>query len=233
MVARGDLGVELPPERVPGAQKRILAACRQYGKPSIIATQMLESMISAPTPTRAEASDVATAIYEGADAIMLSAESASGAYPVQAISMMDRIIREVERDPIYRKMADAQHELPMATTGDAICSALRDVAKIIGAAATVTYTSSGHTSLRAARERPTAPILSITPNLATARQLALVWGVHSTVSEDIRNVSDMVTVATRVAQEEGFAKPGDQIAIAAGMPFGEAGTTNLLRIAEV
>ncbi len=233
MVARGDLGVELPPERVPGAQKRIIRACRQHGKPSIVATQMLESMITAPTPTRAEASDVANAIYEGADAVMLSAESASGAYPAQAVSMMNRIIHEVERDPLYRNMIDAQHELPLANRGDAICSALRSVTQIIGAAATVTYTTSGHTSLRAARERPTAPILSITPNEATARRLAFVWGVHSTVSPDIRDVDEMVDAACKIAIKEGFASPGDQIAIAAGMPFGRQGTTNMLRIAEI
>jgi pyruvate kinase len=233
MVARGDLGVELPPERVPGVQKRILRACRQHGKPSVVATQMLESMIFAPTPTRAEASDVASAIYDGADAVMLSAESASGAYPVQAVSIMSRIIHEVERDPLYRNMIDAQHETPLPTRGDAICAALRNVTQIVGAVATVTYTTSGHTSLRAARERPMAPILSITPRLATARRLALVWGVHSTVSPDVESVDEMVWAATRIAQEEGFARPGDQLAITAGMPFGEPGTTNLLRIAEI
>ncbi len=233
MVARGDLGVELPPERVPGVQKRILRACRQHGKPSIVATQMLESMISAPTPTRAEASDVASAIYDGADAVMLSAESASGAYPVQAVSMMNRIIHEVERDPLYRNLIDAQQEAPLPTRGDAICAALRSVTRIVGAVATVTYTTSGHTSLRAARERPTAPILSITPRLATARRLALVWGVHSTVSPDVGSVDEMVLAATQIAQREGFAQPGDQVVIAAGMPFGEPGTTNLLRIAGI
>jgi pyruvate kinase len=233
MVARGDLGVELPPERVPGVQKRILRACRRHGKPSVVATQMLESMISAPTPTRAEASDVASAIYDGADAVMLSAESASGAYPVQAVSIMNRIIHEVERDPLYRNLIDAQQEAPLPTRGDAICAALRSVTQIIGAVATVTYTTSGHTSLRAARERPTAPILSITPKLATARRLALVWGVHSTVSADIGSVDEMVSAASQIAQREGFAQPGDQVAIAAGMPFGESGTTNLLRIAEI
>jgi pyruvate kinase len=233
MVARGDLGVELPPERVPGVQKRILRACRQHGKPSVVATQMLESMISSPVPTRAEASDVASAIYDGADAVMLSAESASGAYPVQAVSMMDRIIHEVEGDPLYRNLIDAQHEVPLPTRGDAICAALRSVTQIIGAVATVTYTTSGHTSLRAARERPMAPILSITPKLATARRLALVWGVHSTVSPDVSSVDEMVTAACQTALKEGFALPGDQVAIAAGMPFGEPGTTNLLRIAEI
>jgi pyruvate kinase len=233
MVARGDLGVELPPERVPGAQKRILRSCRSHGKPVIIATQMLESMISAPVPTRAEASDVATAIYDGADAVMLSAESASGSYPVQAVAMMDRIITEVEHDPLYPSMLDAQHELPLHTPGDAICAALRDVAQTIAAVATVTYTSSGHTSLRAARQRPMAPILSITPKLSTARRLALVWGVHSAVSPDVDSVDEVVRAACSIAVGQGLANSGEQLAIAAGMPFGESGTTNLLRIARV
>ncbi|CAN7556588.1 pyruvate kinase [Duganella sp. LjRoot269] len=233
MVARGDLGVELPPECVPGVQKRILRACRQQGKPIVIATQMLESMISTPVPTRAEASDVASAIYDGADAVMLSAESASGAYPVEAVSIMNRIICEVEKDPLYRQMIDAQNQAPMPNSGDAICSALRDVTQIVGAVATVTYTSSGHTSLRAARERPTAPILSITPNLSTARRLALAWGVHSTVSPDVRNVDRMVAAACQAALREGFGQPGDQIAITAGVPFGQPGSTNLLRIAQI
>ncbi|WP_444843524.1 pyruvate kinase [Duganella caerulea] len=233
MVARGDLGVEVPPERVPGVQKRILRACRLQGKPIVIATQMLESMISAPVPTRAEASDVASAIYDGADAVMLSAESASGAYPTEAVSIMDRIICEVEKDPLYRQMIDAQNQAPMPNSGDAICSALRDVTQIVGAVATVTYTSSGHTSLRAARERPMAPILSITPNLSTARRLALAWGVHSTVSADVRNVDRMVAAACQAALREGFGQPGDQIAITAGVPFGQPGSTNLLRIAQI
>ncbi len=234
MVARGDLGVELPPEKVPGAQKRILRACRHYGKPSIVATQMLESMISSPTPTRAEASDVASAVYDGADAVMLSAESASGAYPIQAVSIMDRIIGEVESDPIYPKMINAQHEITLPSKSDAICSALRTVSQMIGAVVNVTYTDSGNTSLRAARERPMAPILSITPHLATARRLALVWGVHSTVIDhDVKDVDEMVDAACRAAFTEGFAQNGDQLAIAAGMPFGQPGTTNLLRIAEI
>lgn len=233
MVARGDLGVELPPERVPGVQKRILRACRQHGKPSVVATQMLESMISAPAPTRAEASDVASAIYDGADAVMLSAESASGAFPIEAVAIMNRIISEVERDPLYRNLIDAQHGLPLPTRNDAICSALRSVTEIIGAVATITYTTSGQTSLRAARERPMAPILSITPRLETARRLALVWGVHSTVSPDVESVDGMVSAACQIAQREDFAKQGDHVAIAAGMPFGHPGTTNLLRIAEI
>ncbi len=233
MVARGDLGVELPPEQVPSASKRILRSCREHGKPSIVATQMLESMISAPTPTRAEASDVAGAVYDGADSVMLSAESASGAFPVQAVAMMDRIIREVEGDPLYRTLIDAQHPEPLSTPADAICSALRGVTKIVGATATVTYTTSGTTSMRAARERPTAPIVCITPKLETARRMAFVWGVHAKVVDDVNSVTDMVAVAIKVTHEEGFAKPGDMIAITAGMPFGMPGSTNLLRIATV
>ena len=234
MVARGDLGVELPPERVPGIQKRILRACRHYGKPSIIATQMLESMIHSPTPTRAEASDVASAIYDGTDAVMLSAESASGSYPVQAVSIMDRIIREVERDPIYHKMLNAQQAPTLMNQGDAICAALRHVSANIGAAASVTYTASGNTSLRAARERPASHILSITPNLVTARRMALTWGVHSAmIDHDVADVDEMVAAACQAAVDEGFAEPGQPIVIAAGMPFGEPGSTNLLRIAEI
>jgi pyruvate kinase len=233
MVARGDLGVELPPERVPGVQKRILRMCSRHGKPVVIATQMLESMISAPVPTRAEASDVASAVYDGADAVMLSAESASGAYPVQAVAMMDRIIREAERDPLYRNLIDAQHVEPLPNRSDAICAALRSVTRIVGARVTITYTTSGHTSLRAARERPVAPILSITPKQSTARRLALAWGVHTTVSPDVSNVDEMVAAAGRIALAEGFAEAGDQVVIAAGMPFAKSGTTNLLRIAEV
>ncbi|BBB63950.1 pyruvate kinase [Undibacterium sp. KW1] len=233
MVARGDLGVELPPERVPGVQKRILRVCRSHGKPIVIATQMLESMIAAPIPTRAEASDVASAIYDGADAVMLSAESASGAYPVAAVEIMNRIICEVERDPLYKNMIAAQHESPQNNKGDAICAALREVTQIVGAVATVTYTSSGHTSLRAARERPMAPILSITPKPATARRLALVWGVHSTVSDAVPDENMLVATACNTAWQEGLAQVGEQIAITAGVPFGQPGSTNLLRIAEI
>lgn len=233
MVARGDLGVELPPERVPGVQKRILRVCRSHGKPIVIATQMLESMIAAPVPTRAEASDVASAIYDGADAVMLSAESASGAYPVAAVEIMDRIISEVERDPLYKNMIAAQHATPQNNKGDAICAALREVTQIVGAVATVTYTTSGHTSLRAARERPMAPILSITPKLATARRLALVWGVHSSVSDSVQDENMLVATACNTAWQEGLAQVGEQIAITAGVPFGQPGSTNLLRIAEI
>lgn len=232
MVARGDLGVELPPEKVPGSQIRIIRSCRQHGKPTIVATQMLESMIGAPTPTRAEASDVATAIYEGADAVMLSAESASGAYPVEAVSMMNRIIVEVESDPLYSQMINAQQEIRQETDSDAICLAMRSVSKCINAAVNVTYTETGTTSLRTARGRPDAPILSITPYLQTARRMALAWGVHSTLLDhSIHDVDDMVDAACRTAYEEGFVEPGDSLTIVGGMPFGSCGTTNLLRTA--
>ena len=231
MVARGDLGVELPAERVPPVQKRLISVARKHGKPVVVATQMLESMVSATTPTRAETSDVAGAVYDGADAVMLSAESASGKYPVQAVAMMNRIIEEVDRDPLYRTLMDAQQQPPLPTHADAICSALRDVTRIIRAAATVSYTTSGHTSLRAARERPDAPLLSITPNVHTARRLALAWGVHSTVSPDVSSVEEMVEVAIAATLREGFGRAGENITISAGLPFGASGNTTLLHIA--
>jgi len=233
MVARGDLGVEMPPEQVPTVQRRILRACRDAGKPVIVATQMLESMVNSPVPTRAEASDVATAIYDGADAVMLSAESASGQHPVEAVAMMDRIIREVEKDPYYRKLVDAAHLPPQATSADAICAALRDAAHTVSAKATITYTSSGFSSMRAARERPEAPILSLTPNASTARRLALVWGVHSVWTNETTDINTMTELACKTALHEGFAVPGDNVVIAAGVPFGQPGTTNMLRLAKV
>jgi pyruvate kinase len=233
MVARGDLGVEMPPEQVPTVQRRILRACRHAGKPVIVATQMLESMVTSPVPTRAEASDVATAIYDGADAVMLSAESASGQHPIEAVAMMDRIIREVEKDPHYRKVVDANHLPPQATSADAICAALRDAAHTVSAKATITYTSSGFSSMRAARERPEAPILSLTPNASTARRLALVWGVHSVWTNETTDINTMTELACKTALHEGFAQPGDNVVIAAGVPFGLPGTTNMLRLAKV
>ena len=234
MVARGDLGVELPISQVPRAQKEIIRVSRKYGRPTIVATHMLESMTESPMPTRAEASDVANAIYEGADAVMLSAESASGKNPVRAVQMMDSIIKEVENDPVYRTLLDAQQVTPRPTPEDAICNALRDTTAAIKAAGTVTYTKSGSTSMSAARVRPTTSILSITPELKTARRLAWVWGIHSIVGgKDVKSVDDMVSEAVAAAVHEGFAKKGDYIAISAGLPFGESGTTNLLHIATV
>ena len=234
MVARGDLGVELPAERVPAIQKRIVRSCRRLGKPVIVATQMLESMIDSPVPTRAEASDVATAIYDGADAVMLSAESASGKHPLAAVDMMNRIIEQVEADPSYRQLIEASHTQArpgQVDVAEAVCCAMRRAVSLLQAAAIVCYTSSGQTSLRAARERPEAPILSLTPNIATARRLALAWGVHSVRIEDVADVRQMTAIACEVARRENFAQAGQTIVAIAGMPFGEPGTTNLIRIA--
>ncbi len=233
MVARGDLGVELPPEDVPSISRRIVRACRGAGKPVIVATQMLESMVSSPVPTRAEASDVATAIYDGADAVMLSGETAVGRYPIEAVDIMHRIIARVERDPHYREQIGAAPTSPDPTTADAISDAMRRIAQTLSVAVAVTYTKSGSSSLRAARERPDSPILSLTPDLTTARRLALVWGVHSVLSEDVDHVEEMVDRACRTAVTEGFANAGERLVIMAGMPFGVSGTTNLLRIARV
>ncbi|MDM0000294.1 pyruvate kinase [Variovorax sp. J22P240] len=233
MVARGDLGVEMPAEQVPSIQKRIIRACRRAGKPVIVATQMLESMVTAPVPTRAEASDVATAIYEGADAVMLSAESASGRYPVQAVKMMSSIIAHTESDPNYRIAIDSSRAEPLARTADAIGAAMRDITGLLNAAATVAYTSSGYSALRMARERPRAPIIGMTPRLATARRLALAWGVHAVLCHEVVDVSEMSDLASRTALREGFGAAGQTIVISAGMPFGTSGTTNLLRIAQI
>ncbi len=233
MVARGDLGVEVPAEEVPGLQKRMIRRCRLAGKPVIVATQMLESMIASPTPTRAEASDVATAVYDGVDAVMLSAETAAGEYPTEAVEMMDRIARQVERDPSYRAMVDAARQSPEETEDDAITAAARQVAETIKATAIVTYTTSGSTTLRAARERPKAPILCLTPSARTARRLALCWGVHAVVSPDVAAFTEMVGKACQIAVKEGFAEAGQRLVITAGVPFGTPGNTNVLRIAWV
>jgi len=233
MVARGDLGVEMPPETVPPLQKRILAACRVLGRPAIVATQMLESMVHSPTPTRAEASDVATAVYDGTDAVMLSAESASGDYPVEAVTMMDRILKSVEGDPLYRKLMDASRREPEATTADAISAAARQCAHTLSAAAIVTYTNTGSTTLRAARERPDVGILCLTPNMNTARRMTLTWGVHPVHAEDAHSFADMVQRAVRIARQQKLAQAGQRLVITAGVPFGTPGATNILRIAYV
>jgi len=233
MVARGDLGVEMPPEDVPPIQRRIVQVCRIAGKPVIIATQMLESMVRLPVPTRAEASDVATAIYEGADAVMLSAETAAGAYPIEAVSIMDRIIRRVEADPNFRLAMQSTHAEPEHTDSDAISAAARQVAHTIGAAAIVSYTTSGATALRAARERPEVPVIGLTSKIETARRLALAWGVHSVHTSDVTNFNDMVQKAIDLAASDGFAQKGARIVITAGVPFGTPGATNVLRIAWV
>ncbi len=233
MVARGDLGVELPVEEVPGLQKRIIRAARAAGKPVVVATQMLESMVHTAMPTRAEVSDVGTAVYDGADAMMLSAETASGAYPVEAVTMMNRVIEQVESDDLYRNLMDAEHLPPEATAADAISAAARQVAETLKAGAIVTYTGTGSTALRAARERPVVPILVLTPKLNTARRLAVVWGVHCVQTEDTTDFTDMVERAGRIALRDAFATGGDRLVITAGVPFGTPGATNVLRIAWV
>lgn len=236
MVARGDLGVEMPAEQVPSIQRQIVRTCRRMGKPVIVATQMLESMVSSPVPTRAEASDVATAIYEGADAVMLSAESASGSYPVQAVQMMQRIIGQCESDPTWHDAMEMAYVPPQATAADAIGLAMRHTIALLKATVTVAFTSSGFAAIRAARERPAAPIIGLTPHIATARRLALVWGVHPVISPELgvdTSVETMTEVARQVATERGFAYEGEHIVISAGLPFATPGTTNLLRILKV
>jgi pyruvate kinase len=233
MVARGDLGVEMPVEKVPGLQKQITRAARNAGKPVVVATQMLESMILSPVPTRAEVSDVATAVFEGADAVMLSAESAVGKYPAEAVATMDRVAMEVERDPLYEPIIHAQRIQAEATGADAISAAARTIAATLKLAAIICYTASGATSLRAARERPEQPILALTPVPATARKLSVVWGLHCVLTDDPKDLDDMVAKACRIAYEEGFATPGQRVIISAGVPLGTPGATNMLRVAYV
>jgi pyruvate kinase len=233
MVARGDLGVEMPLEAVPGLQKKIVRAARKVGKPVVVATQMLESMIAAPVPTRAEVSDVAQAVFEGADAVMLSAESASGAFPQDAVQMMDRIATQVENDPLYQSIMEAQRGAREHTVPDAIMAAVHEVTETIEARAILCWSTTGVTALRAARERPRAPIIAATPSLQTARRMALVWGAHAVVCPDINSVDEMVDQAIKIAVQEGFARQGDNIVITAGIPFGKSGGTNMLRVAVV
>jgi pyruvate kinase len=233
MVARGDLGVEMPLEKVPGLQKRITRAARRLGKPVVVATQMLESMITTPVPTRAEVSDVATAVFEGADAVMLSAESASGKFPAESVATMNRIAEEVERDALHRTIINAQRSEPEQTGADAIAAAARTIAETLDLSALIAWTASGATGLRIARERAQMPLLALSPNIATGRRLALVWGVHAVLTEDARDVNDMVERACRHAFRDGFAKPGQRVLIVAGVPFGTPGATNMVRIAFV
>ncbi len=230
MVARGDLGVEMPLEQVPVLQKRIVRACRKYGKPVVVATQMLESMIKSPVPTRAEASDVATAIYDGADAVMLSAETAAGMFPVRAVATMHRIIGHVESDTHYLALMQAGHQETEHSPPAAITAAAGQIAHTLKAAAIVTFTSSGSTTLRAAQERPDVPILCITPSLAAGRRLGLVWGVHALVGDFIHSVDDIGDVAVKGAQRAGIGKEGQALVITAGMPFGKVGSTNMVRV---
>lgn len=232
MVARGDLGVEEPMENVPGLQKKIVRCARHHGKPVIVATQMLESMITSPVPTRAEVTDVANAVLEGADAVMLSAESAVGDYPTEAVSVMDRVAQKVEHDPSHG-LADygIAQAMDSNTPGDAITAAAKQVTENVRAKAIVTFTSSGATALRAARERPQAPIMVLTPKLAIARRLSLAWGLHTVKTKDVETFEDMIAKAKRMALRTGLVQAGDRIVITAGVPFGTPGATNVLHIA--
>jgi pyruvate kinase len=230
MVARGDLGVELPPEQVPPLQNKIVATARQYGKPVVVATQMLESMVTSPTPTRAEVSDVATAIYDGADAVMLSAESATGQYPLEAVTMMDRIAQSVESDPSYQARVHFTQTRLEATTADALAGSARQIATTISAKAMVCYTSSGSTARRIARERPSVPTLAMSASLHTSRRMGLIWGVHAVHTRDVTNFEEMVEKGKRMALRHKIAVGGDRLVLMAGVPFGVSGSTNVLHV---
>jgi pyruvate kinase len=233
MVARGDLGVEMSPEDVPTIQKRIIRNCREAGKPVIVATQMLESMIFAPAPTRAEASDVATAVYDGVDAVMLSAESASGDYPLEAVTMMDRIIQQVEHDPYHQKLMTLSSPSTRHSINDAVTAAARQVAQTIPIKAIVTFTESGSTTLKEARERPEALIVGLTPKLSVGRMLALVWGTFPILSPKIQSFKDMVETAHTLVLDKCVVQTGDLMIILAGVPFGSSSGTNIMRIVEI
>ncbi|MET3598567.1 pyruvate kinase [Martelella mangrovi] len=233
MVARGDLGVEMPLETVPGLQKKLIRLCRSAGKPVVVATQMLESMIESPVPTRAEVSDVATAVFEGADAVMLSAESAAGKYPAEAVATMASVARTIEREQLYPQILYAQRPQPEATGADAISLASREIAETLKLTALVCYTASGTTGLRAARERPNVPIIALSPVVKTARRLSVVWGLHCVVADEPTDLDTMVDGACQIVVDEGIGKPGDRIIISAGVPLGTPGATNMLRIAYI
>jgi len=233
MLARGDLGVEIPPENVPAVQKKVVRKVRHAGKPVIVATQMLESMVDHARPTRAEASDVATAVYDGADAVMLSAETAVGQYPVEAVSIMNRICESTESDVNYRRIMDSDHPVTEDDASDAITVAATYVAEDIGAAAIVNYTTSGSTTLRTVRQRPDVPVLCLTQNMQTARRLMLSFGVRTVHITDVNSFAETVEKAVDLVKEKGFASKGDKLVLTAGVPFGVSGTTNVLRITDV
>jgi pyruvate kinase len=231
MVARGDLGVELPVQNVPPIQKRLVRKCRAAAKPVIVATQMLESMIESPMPTRAEVSDVATAIYEGADAIMLSAESAAGDFPIDAVQTMDNVAREVESDPTYTEILEASRTAKRTTVADGIVAAAREIAETTEIKAICCFTQSGTTALLTARERPRVPIIAMTSETRTARRLALTWGTFCVKTAELERFKSAVVSAARAARSSGLATEKDQIVVTAGVPFNIPGTTNILRVA--
>lgn len=234
MVARGDLGVECPLESVPGIQRQLVEKCRLQGKPVIVATQMLESMIQAPVPTRAEVSDVATAVFEGTDAVMLSAETAAGRYPVQAVQMMRRIIMTVQKDPIYRHAMESFSMPPDKTIASAITSSMKQLVKVLEKPALiVTYSVSGKTTMRAARERVLVPILNLTVEEKTANKLALIWGVCSVLTKQLQDMTQVTPIAVQEAVRSGLAKTNDELIITAGIPFAKQGNTNILHVTKV
>jgi pyruvate kinase len=230
MVARGDLGVELNPEQVPPLQKRIVEAARRLGKPVVVATQMLESMIESPTPTRAEVSDVANAVYDGADAVMLSAETAAGAWPEEAVTIMDRIAKEVEADPRYAARIHFTETLPDQTTADALAQACASIVRTVPTAGIIVFTGSGSTARRVARERPGVPMLVLTPSVTTARKIGLLWGAHAVPTKDIGSFEEMIAKGKRMALRHGFGTAGSRLIALAGVPFGTPGSTNLLHV---
>ncbi|MEM7439495.1 MAG: pyruvate kinase [Pseudomonadota bacterium] len=233
MVARGDLGVEMDVQEVPPIQKRLVRSCRRVGKPVIVATQMLESMVTSPVPTRAEVSDVAAAIYEGADAVMLSAESAAGDYPLDAVRTMNAVAEEVEKDPTYRQVLEASRVASRSSVADAITVAAREVAETTEIKAICCFSQSGRTASLAARERPSVPIIALTPLVNTARRLTLVWGLHCVQTNEVERFKMAVVSAARAARNDGFADGRDKIVVTAGIPFKQPGSTNILRVAPV
>ena len=233
MVARGDLGVEMPPQAVPPLQKRIVEVARRMGRPVVVATQMLESMITSPSPTRAEVSDVATAIYDGADAIMLSAESAAGAWPIESVAMMNAIGVSVEADPAHGDRMHFTVTKPDPTTADALAEAAKTIASTVEVAAIICFTTSGSTARRIARERPSVPILVLTPSAETARRLGLLWGCHAVRTRDVASFEEMVAKSKRIALRTGIAKGGDRVIVMAGVPFRTPGSTNVLHIVRI
>ena len=230
MVARGDLGVELRPEEVPPLQKKIVNATRLTGKPVIVATQMLESMIESPAPTRAEVSDVANAVYDGVDAVMLSAETAAGQWPEEAVMMMDSIARQVERDEGYRQRVRLLQTTPDATTADALAHACMTIADTVAIDAITVFTSTGSSARRVARERPSVPVLVLTPSGSVARKVALLWGAHSVTIKEIGSFEEMIAKGKRMALRHGLGAAGSKLVVMAGVPFGVAGATNLLHV---
>lgn len=233
MVARGDLGVELPPQSVPPLQKRIVETARRLGRPVVVATQMLESMITSPSPTRAEVSDVATAVYDGADAIMLSAESAAGSWPVESVAMMNDISHAVERDPAHGDRVHFTVLRPDPTTADALAEAAKNIAATVDAKAILCFTKSGSTARRIARERPSVPIMVLTPQIDTARRLGLLWGVHAVHTRDVGSFEEMVAKAKRMLLRHNIASAGDRVVVCAGVPFGTPGSTNMLHVVQI